>query len=83
MVDYLDILSKDYDKNFRKNCKPLQQRCHICNSPIENEATAKMLHMTFDGELSEVETDEETSQGWFIVGSNCYQKYKKLEKSKK
>jgi hypothetical protein len=81
MCNLDDIISKNFEKNEKLKIQKGQQPCLVCGKPLwRDEATSKWLHMTTDGELSEIETSADTSQGWFLVGPDCYKKYLKHKK---
>jgi hypothetical protein len=50
--------------------------CFLCNRPID-ERKASWVHLSTKGGLFPVNESDETTQGWFPVGSECAKKLPK------
>jgi len=64
------------DRNEERYCKEGQDRCLICNAPMDVTDKTKYVHLLTSGLLTELDEHPE-SQGAFPVGNSCIKKIPK------
>lgn len=64
------------EKNDSLKEKPGQDRCLICNKPMNITDKTKYVHLLTDGNLT-VKEEDNNSQGFFPVGMDCKKKIEK------